>query len=272
MAIYIYGWRRLSPWAHFWTGVPIVIAGILGSASVIAANAWMNDPDRVHPRRLGEHRRGRPVGGHLQRRHAAHGGPHDRGRLRGRRLPGRVRLRLRPAARGAATGTTGSGSSSPSPWPRSPSSCRWRWATPSPAGCTRTSRPSSRRSRWSTRPRTTCPRSSSGRLHEDGTVSGGIRIPGLASWLSDPGTGSATVVQGLDGHPGRRTTHRPPGQHRAPRLGRHDRARHPALPALGLVRRSPGCAVATSRGADGSSASPPPPGCCPSSPWRPAGS
>ena len=37
-----------------------------------------------------------------------------------------------------------------------------------------------------------------GRLNEDGTVSGGISIPGMASWLSDPSTGRATVVQGLD--------------------------------------------------------------------------
>src|SRR6476659_3578239 len=44
VAIYIYGWRRLKPWAHFWTGVPIVLAGIFGSASVVAANAWMNSP------------------------------------------------------------------------------------------------------------------------------------------------------------------------------------------------------------------------------------
>src|SRR5688572_18012365 len=44
ISIYIYGWRRLRPWAHFWTGVPLVITGILGSASVVAANAWMNDP------------------------------------------------------------------------------------------------------------------------------------------------------------------------------------------------------------------------------------
>jgi cytochrome bd ubiquinol oxidase subunit I len=29
-------------------------------------------------------------------------------------------------------------------------------------------------------------------------VSGGIEIPGLASWLSDPGDGTTTVVQGLD--------------------------------------------------------------------------
>ena len=44
VAIYIYGWRRLKPWAHFWTGVPIVIAGIGGTRSVVAANAWMNEP------------------------------------------------------------------------------------------------------------------------------------------------------------------------------------------------------------------------------------
>jgi cytochrome d ubiquinol oxidase subunit I len=37
-----------------------------------------------------------------------------------------------------------------------------------------------------------------GRLNSDGTVSGGIEIPGLASWLSDPSTGKDTVVQGLD--------------------------------------------------------------------------
>ena len=44
IAIYIYGWKRLKPWPHFWTGVPIVIAGIGGVASVVAANAWMNEP------------------------------------------------------------------------------------------------------------------------------------------------------------------------------------------------------------------------------------
>jgi cytochrome bd ubiquinol oxidase subunit I len=37
-----------------------------------------------------------------------------------------------------------------------------------------------------------------GHLNDDGTVSGGVPIPGLASWLSDPSDGTATVVQGLD--------------------------------------------------------------------------
>ena len=44
VAIYIYGWRRMRPWAHFWTGVPIVLAGIFGAVSVVAANSWMNAP------------------------------------------------------------------------------------------------------------------------------------------------------------------------------------------------------------------------------------
>ena len=44
IAIYIYGWRRLSPWAHFWSGVPVAIAGVGGTFSVVAANSWMNQP------------------------------------------------------------------------------------------------------------------------------------------------------------------------------------------------------------------------------------
>jgi cytochrome bd ubiquinol oxidase subunit I len=43
-AIYLYGWRRLKPWAHFWSGVPIAVSGFFGAVAVIAANAWMNQP------------------------------------------------------------------------------------------------------------------------------------------------------------------------------------------------------------------------------------
>jgi cytochrome bd ubiquinol oxidase subunit I len=45
IAIYVYGWDRLSPRAHFLTGVPIVISGFAGSFNVIAVNGWMNSPD-----------------------------------------------------------------------------------------------------------------------------------------------------------------------------------------------------------------------------------
>jgi cytochrome d ubiquinol oxidase subunit I len=44
LAIYIYGWKRLGGWAHFWAGVPMVITGIGGAFAVVAANGWMNQP------------------------------------------------------------------------------------------------------------------------------------------------------------------------------------------------------------------------------------
>ncbi len=45
IAIYVYGWDRLSPRAHFLSGIPVVIAGFTGSFNVIAVNGWMNTPD-----------------------------------------------------------------------------------------------------------------------------------------------------------------------------------------------------------------------------------
>ena len=44
LGIYLYGWNRLPPRTHLLTLLPVVVAGILGSFSVIAANAWMNSP------------------------------------------------------------------------------------------------------------------------------------------------------------------------------------------------------------------------------------
>jgi cytochrome d ubiquinol oxidase subunit I len=44
IAIYVYGWDRLSPRAHFLSGVPVVISGFTGSFNVIAVNGWMNSP------------------------------------------------------------------------------------------------------------------------------------------------------------------------------------------------------------------------------------
>ncbi|BAL88512.1 putative cytochrome bd-I oxidase subunit I [Actinoplanes missouriensis 431] len=44
VAIYIYGWRRLKPWTHFWLGMPIPFVAIGGAFSIISANAWMNMP------------------------------------------------------------------------------------------------------------------------------------------------------------------------------------------------------------------------------------
>ncbi len=53
LGIYIYGWGRLSPRAHFISGLPVVLAGFTGSLMVIAVNAWMNHPSGF--RLLGGH-------------------------------------------------------------------------------------------------------------------------------------------------------------------------------------------------------------------------
>jgi cytochrome d ubiquinol oxidase subunit I len=44
IAIYVYGWDRLSPRQHMLAGVPVVISGFTGSWMVIAVNGWMNHP------------------------------------------------------------------------------------------------------------------------------------------------------------------------------------------------------------------------------------
>ena len=49
IAIYIFGWRYLSPWTHFWSGVPVVISGLGGAFSVVAVNSWMNQPQGFSP-------------------------------------------------------------------------------------------------------------------------------------------------------------------------------------------------------------------------------
>ena len=44
IAIYVYGWDRLSVRTHFLAGLPIVAAGITGSLFVLSVNGWMNNP------------------------------------------------------------------------------------------------------------------------------------------------------------------------------------------------------------------------------------
>jgi cytochrome d ubiquinol oxidase subunit I len=44
IAIYVYGWDRLPPRAHFLSGIPVAIAGFTGSLFVISVNGWMNHP------------------------------------------------------------------------------------------------------------------------------------------------------------------------------------------------------------------------------------
>jgi len=172
ISIYIFGWRRLKPWAHFWTGVPIPVAGILGSASVVAANAWMNSPQGVTLDASGNVTEVDPLGVILNDAMplmAAHmiiaaylvGGfliasVYAAGMLRGRmdhyhRLGFIISFTVAAVATPVQMGV-GDGLA------------RWVY----------TNQP---------------------------TKFAAIEIPGLASWLSDPSTGRATVIQGLDSFP-----------------------------------------------------------------------
>src|SRR5438093_11999819 len=44
LGIYLYGWDRLSPLAHWLSSIPIAISGAASSLFVVMANAWMNTP------------------------------------------------------------------------------------------------------------------------------------------------------------------------------------------------------------------------------------
>jgi cytochrome d ubiquinol oxidase subunit I len=44
IGIYLYGWDRLSPRAHWLSALPIAVSGAISAAFVTLANAWMNMP------------------------------------------------------------------------------------------------------------------------------------------------------------------------------------------------------------------------------------
>ena len=44
LGLYLYGWDRLSPVAHWLTSIPIALSGAASSIFVVMANAWMNSP------------------------------------------------------------------------------------------------------------------------------------------------------------------------------------------------------------------------------------
>ena len=44
LGIYLYGWDRLSPRAHWLTTIPIAISGLMSGVLVVAVNAWMQFP------------------------------------------------------------------------------------------------------------------------------------------------------------------------------------------------------------------------------------
>lgn len=44
LGIYLYGWGRMAPRVHVLMLLPMAAAGVVGSFSVLAVNAWMNNP------------------------------------------------------------------------------------------------------------------------------------------------------------------------------------------------------------------------------------
>jgi cytochrome bd ubiquinol oxidase subunit I len=44
LGLYLYGWERLSPRAHWWCGWGVAVSGALSGILVLATNAWMQHP------------------------------------------------------------------------------------------------------------------------------------------------------------------------------------------------------------------------------------
>ena len=197
ISIYIFGWRRLSPWAHFWTGVPIAVTGILGRVSVVAANAWMNSPEGVTLDATGAVVDVDPVGvifNSAMPLMAAHmvvaaymvGGfmvasVYAAGMLRGRRD--------RYHRLGFIIGFSVAAVATPVQMGVGDGLARWVY-NEQPAKFAAIE--------MVTETSSDVPEILFGHLDADGEVTGGIPIPGLASILSDPSTGTATVVMGLN--------------------------------------------------------------------------
>lgn len=200
IAIYIYGWKRVKPWPHFWSGVPIVIAGIGGTLSVVAANAWMNAPQGFTLDATGKVVDVQPldvifnpawplealhmlvaaylVGGFLVASVYAYA------MLRGRRE--------RYYRLGFIIPFTVASIATPVQLLVGDTLARWVYENEPTKFAAIELVPQTQRD---------VPETLGGRLGDDGTVSGGIAIPGLASWLSDPGQGTDAEIQGLESFP-----------------------------------------------------------------------
>lgn len=44
IGLFLYGWERMHPWVHWATGLAVGITGFLSGIFVVAANSWMNAP------------------------------------------------------------------------------------------------------------------------------------------------------------------------------------------------------------------------------------
>jgi cytochrome d ubiquinol oxidase subunit I len=44
LGVYLYGWDRISPRAHIWSGIAVAVSGAASGIFVVTANSWMNAP------------------------------------------------------------------------------------------------------------------------------------------------------------------------------------------------------------------------------------
>ena len=200
IAIYIYGWKRLKPWPHFWTGVPIVIAGIGGVASVVAANAWMNEPAGFTLNSAGKVTSVDPIGvifnsampyetAHMLVAAYLVGGfliasVYAAGMLRGRRD--------RYHRLGFIIPFTVAAIAAPVQMLVGDTLARYVYNNEPTKFAAIELVPKTK---------SDVPETLLGHLNSNGSVTGGLAIPGLASILSDPSTRTSTVVQGLNAFP-----------------------------------------------------------------------
>jgi cytochrome d ubiquinol oxidase subunit I len=200
IAIYIYGWRRLKPWTHFWTGVPIVIAGIGGTVSVVAANSWMNQPQGFTLDSSGKVATVDPVSVIFNKAmpyEAAHmlvaaylvGGfliasVYAVAMLRGRRD--------RYHRLGFLIPFTIAAIAAPVQMLVGDTLARWVYNNEPTKFAAIELVPQTS---------TDVPETLFGHLNDNGQVVGGIPIPGLASILSDPADRTSTQIEGLDSFP-----------------------------------------------------------------------
>jgi cytochrome d ubiquinol oxidase subunit I len=200
IAIYIYGWKRLKPWPHFWSGVPIVIAGIGGVVSVVAANSWMNEPGGFDLNSSGHVTNVDPVAvifNNATPYETVHmlvaaylvagflvASVYAAGMLRGRR-DRYHRLGFTIAFTVAAIAT-------PIQMLVGDTVARWTY-----------NNEPTKFAAIELVPKTSndVPETLFGHLNSQGQVVGGFAIPGLASILSDPSTGTSTQIEGLDSFP-----------------------------------------------------------------------
>jgi cytochrome bd ubiquinol oxidase subunit I len=200
IAIYIYGWKRMQPWPHFWVLVPVIVSGIGGTVSVVAANGWMNAPGGFTLSKSGQITKVDPLGVFFNRAmpyEALHmvlaaylvGGFLIASVYAGAMLRGR---RDRYHRLGFIIPFTVAAIATPVQMVVGDTLARWVHENEPTKFAAIELVPTTR---------SDAPETLLGRINPRGEVVGGIRIPGVASWLADPGSGTGTVVEGLHAFP-----------------------------------------------------------------------